>query len=122
MSEWTDLKLAHSLTRVKAPEALWDRIQAAQAGVVEARPRYRWSMSFALAACVLLLLLVVRASALELRGSRTEFVSNDPVAMSRWLAHQGGRAPAVRVKDASVRTTLVAMNSGDASCRACHSL
>jgi hypothetical protein len=120
MSDWIDLQLAHSLNRVKAPEALWSRLQAAQAGVVETRPRWRWAAPFAIAVCVLLMLLVVRASALELRGARTEFVSNDPVAMERWLAHhrgsvsRRGQAPAVRVKSemASARVECVACHRG----------
>lgn len=133
MSDWIDLQLAHSLAPAKAPAALWDRIDAAlcpPAGTAPSRrasfpkqrviafpaatdapsraalPRaLRWGVPCAVAAIVLLLL--VRTTALELRG-HAEFASNDPIAVEHWLAHEAGipvplrPAPGVRITGARV--------------------
>jgi hypothetical protein len=116
MSEWIDLQLAHSLAPAKAPAALWGRIDAALCPApVRPAPRgigaFRWAVPCAVAAVVLLLL--VRTTAIELRG-HAEFASNDPVAVEHWLAHEAGipvplrPAPGVRITGARVERPGVA--------------
>ena len=70
------------------------------------RDTFRWAAPCAVAVCVLLLL--VRVTALELRPPHAEFVSNDPVAVQHWMAHEAGigvplrPAAGVRVRGARV--------------------
>ena len=142
MSEWIDLQLAHSLTPVNAPDELWARINAPVAQ--RKRPgAIRWAVPVAIAACVMVLLArpmdLSRMAAGELRGGRLEFVSNDPVAVERWLAHQGGMSvplrPAAGVQvrgarmvkhsvaavsyevDGNPATVLIARGSGVSPCK-----
>lgn len=111
MSDWMDLQLAHSLAPAKAPDALWARVNAridmpAPAAASPWIGMFRWAAPCAVAVAVLLLL--VRATAIELRPAHAEFVSNDPIAVERWLAHEAGvavplrPAPGVQVKSARV--------------------
>ncbi len=115
MSDWMDLQLAHSLAPVPAPAALWERVDAALIPAAVARPRrfptLRWAVPCAAAAAVVLLL--VRATAIELRAHPT-YASNDPVAVEHWLAHEAGipvplrPAPGVRITGARVERPGVA--------------
>ena len=107
MSDWIDLQLAHSLTPLKAPDALWDHICAPLPKPAPRRHEaFRWAAPCAVAACALLLL--IRSTSLELRPAHPQFVSNDPVAVQHWMAHEAGipvplrPAPGVRVKGARV--------------------
>ena len=87
MSDWIDLQLAHSLTRVQAPDELWARISAP---VVQRRPvAIRWAVPVAIAACVMVLL------ARPVREDRV-FTSSDPVAVTKWMAHEAGVAVPLR--------------------------
>ena len=151
MSDWTDLQLAHSLTPVKAPDSLWARVNAGNGtGATAERRRatgaFRWSVPCAVAAAVVLL---ASTTTMELRPPHGAFVSNDPVAVEQWLAHEAGVAAPVRQGDggqvrgsravrgnvASVSqpetvpvscagTVTVASNTGrnEATCKNCHSL
>jgi len=122
MSDWVDLQLAHSLTPVQAPDALWARIHAPAAG---ARPHWRESFRW-LAPCtmaVAMLLLLIRTTALELRPPHPEFIANDPAGIQHRLAHE-----ATPVKSAfaetksSLDSTVIASTRNDAPCTTCHSL
>jgi hypothetical protein len=84
MSDWIDLQLAHSLGPAKAPADLWDRIEAAQAPKRRAGMA-RWGVAAAAAAACVVGLLAHSAQV-----SRTEFATNDPAAIERWLAHEAG--------------------------------
>jgi hypothetical protein len=115
MSDWMDLQLAHSLTPVKAPDALWSRVSAAGGAPALSEPP-RWTAGFRrgvpCAAAAALLLLLVRATVVELRPPHGEFVTNGPVTVERWLAHE---------KSAS-SVTGRGLTVVDGSCSACHSL
>jgi hypothetical protein len=112
MSDWVDLQLAHSLTQVKAPDALWERV--ATAGGAPAVSEPRWTAGFRrgvpCAAAAALLLLLVRASAIELRPPHDDFVANGPVSIERALAHERTSSPP------NVTTVT------DIGCAACHTL
>jgi len=152
MSDWIDLQLAHSLTRVQAPDELWARINAP---VVRRRPiAIRWALPAAIAACVMVLL------ARPVREDRV-FTSSDPAAVAKWMAHEAGvtvplrPSPEVRIAGARiVRSgvvrvsyevdgkagsvliargagaspckisghTVIAADASSAACRLCHSL
>jgi hypothetical protein len=115
MSDWTDLQLAHSITPVKAPDELWSRVSAAGGTPALSEPP-RWTAGFRrgvpCAAAAALLLLLVRATVVELRPPHGEFVTNGPVAVERWLAHE---------KSAASFTDRGLTVSGG-SCVACHNL
>ena len=113
-----DLQLAHSLTPVKAPDALWNRVSTAGEAPPLSQPA-RWTVGFRrgvpCAVAAALLLLLVRASAVELRPPHEDFVANDPVATGRWLAHEKS-ATSIFVSDKN------ATAANDGSCNLCHSL
>ena len=115
MSDWMDLKLAHSLTPVKAPDALWNRVSAAGGAPALSEPP-RWTAGFRrgvpCAAAAALLLLLVRATVVELRPPHDQFVANDPLAVEKCLAHE--KSPSVAGKGMTVVT--------DGSCSFCHNL
>jgi len=108
-----DLQLSHSLTPVKAPDDLWNRVSAAGGAPAIAEPR--WTVGFRrlvpCAAATALLLLLVQATMVELRPPHEDFVANDPVAVGRWLAHE-------KSVPSAGKTTVVA----DGSCTTCHNL
>lgn len=117
MSDWMDLQLSHSLTPVKAPDDLWNRVSAAGGAPAISEPR--WTVGFRrgvpCAAAAALLLLLVRATVVELRPPHDQFVANDPVAVGRWLAHEK-TSTSLTVSDKGA--TVVS----DGSCNLCHSL
>jgi hypothetical protein len=91
MSDWVDLQLAHSLTRVQAPDELWARIQAPVAR--QQRPvAIRWAVPVAIAACVVVLL------ARPVHEDRV-FASSDPAAVAKWMAHEAGVTVPLRPAD-----------------------
>jgi len=106
MSDWMDLRLAHSLTPLKAPDALWSRVNAGIGAATAAeRPRatglFRWGVPCAVAAAVVLL---ASTTTMELRPPHAAFVSNDSVAVEHWLAHEAGVAVPIRpVRDGQVK-------------------
>jgi len=110
MSDWTDLRLAHSLTPVQAPDELWTRIQAPQSSS-RSRPHrpvaIRWAVPTAIAACVMVLL------ARPVREDRA-FASSDPAAVAKLVAHK----PVVKTAPVS----LVIRSDSTPTCRPCHTL
>ena len=99
MSDWIDLQLAHSLTRVQAPDDLWDRIMAPPP--VRRPFAVRWAVPTGIAACVMAL----TAMPHELYIERPDFSA--PV-VERKLAHEA-------------RPAASPIKSVDVSCQACHS-
>jgi hypothetical protein len=109
MSDWIDLQLAHSLTRTKAPDELWSRIQSGALAPTQPR-RVRWAFPVAVAACALLLL--ARLAAFELHTPTTGFSPVENVAVERWAAHQPGSGSVWNREPMQARS----------DCRLCHNL
>src|SRR5436305_10235633 len=97
MSDWIDLQLAHSLTRVQAPDELWARMN----GPVAPRRRHmaiRWAVPVAIAACGMIVL------ARPVREDRV-FAASDPAAVSKRMAHEKRPASKARTEVAAASTT-----------------
>jgi hypothetical protein len=100
MSDWLELELARELRPVRAPEALWGRVQAQERQ--RATPKRQWAPNRPLlaAAAVVLVAAAVwngRPANLESLAARElgqsaqlELRSADPVEIGIWLRRQAG--------------------------------
>ena len=96
MSDWLELELAEQLAAVRAPEALWARVNHAAppaAGRRTSRPgAWGWVAAAAMAATTLAVTLSIpspslsQLAAAELAKSRpADFRSGDPKEIAKWL-------------------------------------
>jgi len=125
MSDWLELELGRSLSPVKAPQGLWERVERGRRTPAPRRTRNWWAMLPVAAATALALALSVGAGAVwlaTLRGApldlrqlaaeegrspaRLELYSQDPRQIRLWLRDHAGLdvplawAPAVRLEGA----------------------
>jgi hypothetical protein len=96
MSEWLELELSERLARVRAPEALWDRVNRPTRSVPARRGAHAgaWAWIFATAAIASTLAVTFaipspslsQLAATELAKSRpADFQSTDPKEIAKWL-------------------------------------
>jgi hypothetical protein len=97
MSDWLELELAERLAPVRAPEALWARVNQAAASSAISHPKPRpiawaWVMASAILAAIVAVTFAIpspslsQLAAAELAKSRDqEFQSTDPHEIARWL-------------------------------------
>jgi hypothetical protein len=98
MSDWLELELAERLAPVRAPDALWARVNRAAAST-DARPHatsrpaaWAWLAAFAILVAIVAVTFAIpspslsQLAAAELAKSRDqEFQSTDPHEIARWL-------------------------------------
>ena len=100
MSDWLELELAHHLAPVKAPEALWDRVQRPPQRV----PRPLWPIAAILtmmaAAGVMWMAAKGQQPGVDLRrltaqqlNTPPEFYSSNPREISEWARREAGLPP-----------------------------
>jgi hypothetical protein len=96
MSEWMELELSERLARVRAPEALWERVNRPAPAVAVRRAALpgAWAWIFATAAIASTLAVTFaipspslsQLAAAELAKSRpADFQSSDPKEIAKWL-------------------------------------
>jgi hypothetical protein len=96
MSEWLELELSERLARVRAPEALWDRVNRPLPTVAVRRPprpiAWAWLLATAAIAGTLAVTFAIpspslsQLAAAELAKSRpADFQSSDPKQIAKWL-------------------------------------
>jgi hypothetical protein len=95
MSDWLELELSERLAPVRAPEALWARVNPASSTLVRRRPRpsaWGWIAAAVMVTATLAVTLAIpspslsQLAAAELAKSRpADFESADPKEIARWL-------------------------------------